>query len=337
MPFVERVFDYQSVAFVGMDKNSGKTEVLNYFLKMAAKYSQKIAITSIGIDGESTDQVTKTSKPELFLNKGSLFITSEYFYNKRKLISKVVDVSNESTPLGRLVTAEVLEQGRVILAGPCSTISLKRHIDRLICCGAELVLVDGALSRLSLASPAITQAMILCTGAVLSHNIDEIVRKTAYTVSLISTEEFNTNRKSEINAIERGVYAINDDKEIDLEIDSIFFIDGAKNRLFEHGYTIFFTGVVNDSLFDFISKQKFASEVKIVVRDFTKIFASKKSYDIFKSRGAKLYVLNSSELLAVCVNPVSPKGYVLDSDEICDKLKKKINVLVCDVKKQTVF
>lgn len=53
----------------------------------------------------------------------------------------------------------------------------------------DTTIVDGALSRLSLSSPAVTEAMVLATGAALSCNIPQLVRKTKYVYDLICLDE----------------------------------------------------------------------------------------------------------------------------------------------------
>ena len=64
MPFIKDILRYKSISFVGMDKNAGKTETLNYVLSRLHSFNNKsVAVTSIGIDGETIDQVTKTSNP----------------------------------------------------------------------------------------------------------------------------------------------------------------------------------------------------------------------------------------------------------------------------------
>ena len=61
MPFIEDILKYKSISFVGMEKNAGKTQTLNYVLSRLRTFSKTIAITSIGVDGETTDIVTLTS------------------------------------------------------------------------------------------------------------------------------------------------------------------------------------------------------------------------------------------------------------------------------------
>ena len=179
MPFVHELLKYRSVAVVGMEKNCGKTECLNYILRNLPSDGPGVCVTSIGLDGERTDQVTGTAKPEIVLRSGMFFSTSETHYRSRRLVSEIVDVSGETTALGRLITARVALEGKVILSGPSSTVSLKRWMDSISGFGIGLTIIDGALSRKSSASPAVSEAMVLATGAALSCNMPALVDRTA--------------------------------------------------------------------------------------------------------------------------------------------------------------
>ena len=44
-------------------------------------------------------------------------------------------------------------------------------------------------------------------------------------------------------------------------------------------------------------------------------------------------VLQKSRLVAVCVNPTAPNGYVLDSGILCEKLQEAIKLPVYDIVK----
>ena len=58
MPFIKEILNYESLSIVGLEKNVGKTECLNYILYRLPLEKIKVAVTSIGIDGENKDQVT---------------------------------------------------------------------------------------------------------------------------------------------------------------------------------------------------------------------------------------------------------------------------------------
>ena len=109
---LSQILSCRSLSIVGMAKNTGKTVCLNYVLDQLRMTDKVIAVTSIGVDGEKTDQVTKTEKPEVVLAKDTYFVTSEYFYRQRQLLSEICELSEETTSLGRLVTARVLQEGK---------------------------------------------------------------------------------------------------------------------------------------------------------------------------------------------------------------------------------
>lgn len=163
MGFVTNISDFGSLAIVGLEKNTGKTECLNYILGQLGGQAERFALTSVGIDGESRDQVCQTAKPEIEIPEGMIFVTSEKHYREKRLAAEVLDVSLERTALGRLITARAKMSGKLLLSGPSDTAGLKALIDLLKSRGVGTTIVDGALSRLSLASPAVTEAMILAT------------------------------------------------------------------------------------------------------------------------------------------------------------------------------
>ncbi|MBQ7697212.1 MAG: hypothetical protein IJT35_01335 [Paludibacteraceae bacterium] len=184
MDLIDGLSGVRSCSLVGLAKNTGKTVTLNYLLRHLPS-DVRVGVTSIGLDGESRDQVVGTEKPEIMLRAGSVFATTEKHYRERRLVAELLDVSDIPTALGRLVTARTLIEGKVIVAGPGSTEQLKRWM-RTVEKEVDLILVDGALSRMSLASPTVSEGMILATGAAYSANIDTLVRKTAYVVHLIN-------------------------------------------------------------------------------------------------------------------------------------------------------
>jgi len=334
MPFIEEIEKYKSLSIVGLEKNTGKTECLNYVLSRLQHGQKQIALTSIGIDGENRDQVKQTHKPEIDVYEGMIFVTPELYYNKRKLVSEILDVSTQSTCLGRLVTAKAVSTDKAMISGPANNVALKKLIGQMQNYDVDLTIVDGALSRLSLASPAITDAMILATGAALSSNIPQLVFKTRFVYDLINLPQVDEEIKSKLINIENGIWAIGPDGDpVDLEINSVLLIEKFKDKLFQHGNRFFVNGAVTDKFFNFLKNQKQIKEVELVVRDFTRIFASPETFYAFLKRGGKVKVLQKTKLIAVCINPVSPDGYHLNSDELKQALQEKLDLPVYDVKK----
>lgn len=332
MPFIDEILRYKSVSIVGMEKNTGKTECLNYILRRLNSSGHKLGITSIGLDGEGMDQVTLTHKPEIFLKEGDIFITSEAHYRSKKLDAEILDLSRQRTSLGRLVTARVSASGKVMIAGPSETFWLKKLLGSMAQLGVETSLIDGALSRQSQGSPAITESMVLATGAALSANINTLVSKTAFLVELINLPQWESEKNDELLQISNGLWAIDEEGEVhDLGIESAFLLEDNKDKLFEFGHTFYVSGVITAGLLNFLRMQPDIEKTVVIARDFSRIFADRDSYRAFTRRGGQIKVLLHTKLITVCVNPVSPQGYVLDSKLLCKKLTKKLGIPVYDL------
>ncbi|MEG0391915.1 MAG: hypothetical protein RR626_04060, partial [Anaerovoracaceae bacterium] len=72
---------YKTVSIVGMAKNAGKTTALNYLIEEAMDEGMILGITSTGRDGESTDVVTGTDKPKVFLDVGTIVSVPRQLYD----------------------------------------------------------------------------------------------------------------------------------------------------------------------------------------------------------------------------------------------------------------
>ena len=345
MPFIAELIKYKSCSIVGLEKNTGKTECFNYVMQRLPLDKIRVAVSSIGIDGETTDQVTKTAKPEIFLREGVYFGTSEKHYLTKLLTSELLEISDENTSLGNIVIGKALTPGKLLLSGPSSTNGLRRWMNEMQKYDIDLTIIDGALSRLSLASPAVSESMILATGAAYSANINTLVQKTAFVVQMINLELTSQENYDTFIDINSGVWAIDFDadndadndndfgkKLVDLKVASSLSInintDGLKKCK-----TLYVSGALTDNFVNHIRQNKIFNETEIVVRDFTKIFLTPMTYNTFVNGKRKITVLQKSKLIAVCVNPTSPNGIVLDSEKLCKTLSEAINLPVYDLKK----
>lgn len=333
MPFLKELVKYRSCSIVGLAKNTGKTVSLNYVLNRLPLDRMRIAVSSIGIDGETTDQVTRTAKPEITLREGTFFATSEKHYLQRKIVSELVDVSDENTSLGRIVTAKALATGKILLSGPSSNLGLRRWKNSMERFDIDLILIDGALSRMSLASPATSESMILSTGAAFSANINTLVQKTAFVVDMINLELTSEDNRLIFNDIQNGVWAVDDNGAIhDLKVTSSLSTNFNTDGI-EHCKTLYMSGALTDTFLNHIRGKRVFKETEIVVTDFTKIFLTPILYRGFVNGGGKISVMQKSKLIAVTVNPTAPNGMVLDSDRLCKTLSEAISLPVYDLMK----
>lgn len=324
---------------MGLEKNTGKTECFNYVMQRLPLDKIRVAVSSIGIDGETTDQVTKTAKPEIFLREGVYFGTSEKHYLTKLLTSDLLEISDENTSLGNIVIGKALTPGKLLLSGPSSTNGLRRWMNEMRKYDIDLTIIDGALSRLSLASPTVSESMILATGAAYSANINTLVQKTAFVVQMINLELTSQENYDTFININNGVWAIDFDTDndfgkrlVDLKVASSLSININTEGL-KKCKTLYVSGALTDNFVNHIRQNKIFNETEIVVRDFTKIFLTPMTYNTFVNGKRKITVLQKSKLIAVCVNPTSPNGIVLDSEKLCKTLSEAINLPVYDLKK----
>ena len=332
MPFIENLRNYRSLSIVGLEKNTGKTVCLNYLLGRLHQLGISTAVTSIGVDGEQVDSVYATAKPEITLYEGMQFITSHKHYLQRRLVSRILAVDERRTTLGQLVTAQVLCPGRILLSGAATTGVLRQQISQFRSNGVQLSIVDGALSRLSLASPTVTEAMILATGAAVSPNLQQLISRTRFVFRLINLPEVSDTLRVKLSSIDDGLWIVDSDSKIHpLGIQSVFLLGPESKELFSQGNTLFVSGAVSNRLLKFLSSQPNIRDIVLIVRDFTKLFITPDAYADFTRRGGTIQVLQRSRLIAVCLNPTSPQGYTLNSDQACLQLSEVLQCPVYDV------
>jgi len=335
MPFIQNLLNYSSVSIVGLEKNTGKTECLNYLIRRVPLDKVNVAVSSIGIDGERFDQVLGTSKPEIILREGMLFATSEKHYKKRELFSEVLEISDESGSLGRIITARAITGGKVLLSGPSTTAGLKRWMDNVYRkYKINLCVVDGAFSRLTLASPAVSRSMILTTGASLSANINTLINKSAFVVELIKLPLSQNSAIESLKIIERGIWKIGGSGELsELNISSAMSLDKLDEDILKDARALYLTGALTDRFLNHVREGAIANDIEIIVRDFSKIFVSQNVLYTFTKRGGRIGVIQRSNLIAVCINPLSANGVFLNSDKLCHELGSIIGLPVYDIVK----
>ena len=331
MPFIEDVLKYKSISFVGMEKNAGKTQTLNYVLSRLRTFSKTIALTSIGVDGETTDIVTLTSKPEIEIYPNTTFITSQALYPQREIVSAIEEVSTQTTALGRLIKAKAITQGKILLGGPSDTKNLKKLLEKLEK-NTDLILIDGALSRKTFGSPSITQAMILSTGASLSASLNVVVKKTKFIYQMTQLPQYEGKHAEQLQQIENGIYAITDEEIIDLEIPSLMMIDKYKDKIFTYGKRLFVAGALNDKFVQFLKIQKNIQDIEIIIKDFTKIFAQEDNVIQYLYKGGQIKVLDKANLIAITANPISPTGYHFNNEEMLEALRREIPIKIYNIK-----
>ncbi|KAB2952344.1 hypothetical protein F9B85_09310 [Heliorestis acidaminivorans] len=151
------------IGIAGTAKNTGKTTTTAALLQEGYRRHRKMAITSIGYDGEELDNVTGLPKPRLWLEKGTIVATARKCLALSSADIQVLEDSSIKTALGTIVIGKVATEGLVVIAGPNKAFELVRVKKLLEKYKPNLLFVDGALNRMA---PMIeTDGLILATGA----------------------------------------------------------------------------------------------------------------------------------------------------------------------------
>jgi hypothetical protein len=138
------------VTFIsGCSKNAGKTTFLNYMLPRLRSMTDFVFMT-IGIDGESLDQISGVVKPAIETLEGDLFLTSERMLDHSDGSFQFIEVFPWDTVLGKLLLVRTVRKGLIELAGPENNRQLNQiisYVEKEL--EIKTLIIDGAVNRLT--------------------------------------------------------------------------------------------------------------------------------------------------------------------------------------------
>ncbi|WP_423363697.1 hypothetical protein [Mycoplasma sp. P36-A1] len=327
--FLTEIKELNSIAIIGLSKNAGKTTTMNAILKLL-NY-EKVALTSIGYDGEDNDLVFNTHKPNIFIKKGMLIATAKKCVLESTIQFKILETTGFNTPLGEIIIVEALEDGLVKLAGPSYNAQLKEVIKLLKSFKDSLVIVDGALNRKTFSDPSVCDGTILCSGMNIANNINEVVAITSYTLKNLQTKKLEAN--NEIFDLKSKPLVIFD-KELnqnELKVKTTINADALLlKQLNKSAKYLFVNGPLTDKLAQAIIRHRNnLDNITIVLNNATNNFIKEKSAEQLALAKIKVRVLHEINVVAVAMNPNS-LHMQYDSKELCTKMRKETNVFVYD-------
>ena len=297
----------KALSIVGMCKNAGKTTVLNWLLRQAN--GRVLGLTSIGRDGESIDVVTGTEKPGIFVEEGTLIATAKDMLALSDITQEIVYTAGIPTPLGEVVLVRARSAGNVQLAGPSIVSQLKTVSDLFRSLGAEQVVIDGALGRKSLGTRSVAEGVILCTGASYDMRMEKVVADTAGIFRML-------NLKKAARVPEESEKPLAD-------------------VLQECGEALI-PGALTDAAVVPLLRRGVLRNVRLVVKDPSKILLSPDTLDKLAIRNVSLETVESAKVLCVTVNPVSAYGWKFDPDAFRRALEAVVDAPVINVKEALV-
>lgn len=322
------VGDASTVTIIGLCKNAGKTTTLCRLLEELG--DEPVALTSVGRDGERTDVVTGTEKPEIWVRKGTLFATARGLRLLCDVTTSVEYVTDVMTPLGPVVIFRALSDGFIQLAGPSSTAQLPPLSRRFRELGARRVLIDGAAGRKSLAGAGSDGCAILCAGASMDGGIPEITAETAHTCTLFAS------RRPECPELCAALESVNerfalftpDGQPLALEMNNSG--QPVWGMIPKEPCVLWVNGGVTTPMVRALSQR--GAPITVAVPDATHLLSDRSSTSVFRRRGGNFIVRQPLRIAAVCANPWSARGRHVDGPELLAALHGALELPVINVK-----
>ena len=303
---LRQLHSVKTMSIVGMCKNAGKTTMLNWLLEQG-KLQGVLGLTSIGRDGESTDIVTGTEKPGIFVREGTLIATAKDMLRLGDITKEILMTTGIPTPLGEVVILRARSAGYVQLAGPSITTQLKSVSQSFFELGADRSIIDGALGRKSLGARAVAEGVILCTGASYDMNMDKVVADTAHIYHLMNLPKAETLPPEAAEGLE---------------------------KCWRDNGAAFITGALTDSMVLPLLRSGVLRRCRLVVKDPSKVLLSADTLDKLVTREVALETEEAARTLCITVNPVSAYGWKFDKDEFLHRMREAVDVPVINVKEE---
>ncbi|MDO4799131.1 MAG: hypothetical protein Q4A52_01275 [Bacillota bacterium] len=329
---------HRVVSIIGMAKNAGKTVALNHLIEELGDAEIPVALTSIGRDGETVDLVTQTDKPRVYVPRGTLIATAEQLFNLGETRMEVLEVTRHRTPMGKVMIARALADGFVQIGGPSTSSEIRDVSERMLALGAQVVLIDGALDRLSSASQLVSDACILSTGASVNRYMNTTLQRTAQLAEIFKLPQTEDDwvRRAWIEAAEPMLVELRanpdgsgEGKELGTRPLGIRTMIGEGIRVATQvdensRYLIVKGSLVAETLRRFVESTPHFRSIEWVIGDATDLFVDETTWKYLKRVGVRLSVVHPIRLLAITVNPTSPSGHSYDSALFRSKLQEMV-------------
>lgn len=330
----ELVSPYESVSFIGMCKNAGKTTTFNRLIRELREQNITFAATSVGRDGESTDLVTNTVKPGIYVYKDTIVATAADLLKYCDTTKEFLCTTGIHTPMGEIIIFRALSDGFVQVAGPSMTTQLAEISKDFQNYGVDKILIDGALGRKSLCSKKVSQSTILCTGASYHKSMRQVVRDTAFVCELLQLPQTKVEVENEIWEQNQFKYLpVHAGESLRLPEERL-----TPEKIWRRGqenppeYIVVQGGLTDAMVKTLVMSNADLRDKKMVLRDGSKILLSGDTYDKLRLKGLSFEVADAIRLLAVTINPFSAYGFHFDKDEFMEQMSAAIRVPVINVR-----
>jgi hypothetical protein len=311
------------VAFVGLAKNTGKTEALVTLIGELSAIGRTLAVTSIGRDGEEHDAIQpRISKPPIRCPEGTLLATAAPLLRRSGAAYESLNRTGVRTPLGEVEIVRLQEAAKVEVAGPSSAEEIGEVVEEMLELGADQAIVDGSIDRRAAAAPGVADAVIMATGAVLDEEIEGVVRRTSRAVEMISLPRLADARLRALAEGATGSSVLAEGNTV-RSLPARFALTAEAGQLPEalrpasgREQTLVVGGVLPEPLLEALLRGRRRNRIRVIAANPTNVFMHSHSPGWYRERGLDLEVLNEVELAAVTVNPTAPLSHSFDSTQL---------------------
>jgi hypothetical protein len=326
------------LALVGLAKNTGKTETLAALLRELEAEGRLIGVTSVGRDGEERDVIdSRIEKPRVRLVAGSLVATTDGLLSASGIAHTVLENTGVRTPLGRVQIARLRDRGTIEVAGPSAAEDVRAVSDAMLGHGAEQVLIDGAIDRRAASSPAVTDGLLMSTGAVLGTELAEVVALTADAVEVVRLPQLEDQRVRALatrsGAGEEAASLLVDEEYGAVELAPRFVLSGEAEQIAAlldanaPARWLVVRGALPEAFMQGLLRARRGreGELVLVVADSTHVFLSERSPEWYARQGLAIQTLDPIALEAITVNPIAPQSHSFDSVRLRGALGEEID------------
>lgn len=328
--------DIQRLSLVGLAKNVGKTTATNHImhtlLTEGLYQREELGLTSLGIDGEAIDALTSLPKPRYLPESGLLIATAKTCLVQSESEGALFQYCRQlpgRTALGPVFLARVKRSGPVVIAGPTLLEHLRSTLGLFYAYGARLAIIDGAINRLSIASPCLSDACILCTGTSVAASVELTAKYTASMLARLSipTTMWQASYRKHYTYLSMTIPGV---ETILLAYDGVVepvpMAEWMMKLLEARDSCVYLLrGALTEEFASILLRQKRAyatrHSAELVFGDATKVFCSPLTLERLAAEGLQIRVALPIRILAISLNPFTP-AYSCTSQNLLETLQK---------------
>ena len=315
------------ISIVGNAKNAGKTTVLNTLIQQYR--TQPIAITSIGLDGEILDSITRLPKPRIHVYPGMIVATAKDTLRQSTADYDVIESLDIPTALGSIVFALVRQEGTMLVAGPSKVEELKYCICRLKQYQLDKILIDGAFARQQLSR--VGDACILALGAASDYLNDQVYLKAKALMDKFQLPGF-PNRYLDFVFPKTLMGLSEEDTWVECGFDSTLSFDSSLlGKLPSNLKILYFPHAVSETFCQAWMKFRHHHSIAWMIQSPAHLCATERTFMKIQQMNQIIYCRYPVNVVAITINPTRPHGISMDPDQMMKELQMRTHYPIFNV------